>query len=363
MPAGFAPCSLRCTGQEVTPTVASSPAPSETPLPGGTTPSPLPSATPSATATPVLGTTQVLVYVRSGPGTSYSSLGLIYPGKQVQILSQEADGKWFIILYPGGPGGQGWVSSAYIKTTPPADIPTVTPNYTPTASGPVGLVMQKLNVRSGPGTSFGSLGVLPAQSVVVLTGKDTTASWLQIEYASAPGGHGWVNAGFIQAADTSGLPVLDAYGNRVVSTLAITVGPFVTLTPTPGLALDDHDSAGQPAYQVTFSPSGIRQFSYSGQVSAPQGDSEDWIGFTPYAASGISASLTVSLNCSGNGSIAVELIQDGVPLSSWGTLQCGDANKVITLAAEVNYEFHLSAVPNGSEQSLVAYTLKVRNGQ
>lgn len=338
-------------------TVSPSPTASETRPPSATPPPPTPTATP----TPIQGTTRAQVNVRSGPGTGYTSLGLINPGQTVEIVSRDASGNWYLILYPSAPQGRGWVTAAFVQAEAATAVPILAQSATPTPAGPTGVVQQKLNVRSGPGTSYDSLGMLAAGSVVVLTGKNTAASWLQIEYPSAPGGHGWVTATYVQVTDTANLPVLDEYGNPIPSGApAGSPGPVLTPTPTVGPAPDNRDSAAQPAMQGSFSPSGARQFAYSHQLSTPQGDGQDWIEFTPYAAGRVSARLTISLTCSGNGTLAVELLQNGVPVPGWGTLQCGDRDRLLTLPAGGSYVFHLSAAV-GNTQTLVAYTLTVRN--
>jgi uncharacterized protein YraI len=341
------------------PNLTDTPAPtaSETLPPTGI---PLP-PTPSVTPTPVAGTTRAQVNVRSGPGTGFASLGLIDPGQSVEILSRDAGGDWYLILFPAAADGRGWVTAAYVQTDSAAAVPTLVQSATPTPAGPTGVVLQKLNVRSGPGTSYDSLGLLPAQSVVVLTGKNAGASWLQIEFPAAPDGHGWVTAAYIRVPDVAGLPALDQYGNPLPeNTPAGSPGPVYTSTPTVGPAPDNRDSAAQPAMRVAFSPSSSRQFAYSHQLSTPQGDGQDWVEFTPYAAAGASARLTVSLDCRGNGRLAVELLQNGTPLSAWGTLQCGERDKSLALPAGGTYTLHLSATGGGG-QVLVAYTLTVRN--
>ena len=131
-------------------------------------------------------------------------------------------------------------------------------------------------------------------------------------------------------------------------------------TPTIGPAFADYDSAAKPGVRVTFSSSGTRQFTYSGQVSAPQGDPEDWVEFTPFAINASDASLVFSLTCSGNGSLTVAMEQAGTPLSGWGTLACGDLNKPITLPAGRPYELDLAPAP-GEGLQLVNYVLTVQN--
>jgi uncharacterized protein YraI len=313
---------------------------------------------PTQTATPQLieGTLTIKVNVRSGPGTTYDSLGLLNAGEKVQILFRDPTGKWYRILYPAAPEGYGWVAAQFVRIPVWTQVPLLA---TPTPAGPSGRVLQRLNVRSGPGTTFDSLGLLEPDAVVSLTGKNSTASWFQILYSSGPGGHGWVTAQYIQA-DSTALPVLDDYGTPVLSG---TSGPTpipVTPTPTIGPAFADNDSASNPAVRVTFSASGTRQFTYSSQVSTPEGDPADWVEFTPYAVNIGDARLVFSLACSGNGTLTVVLWQDGTLLPGWGTLSCGDLNKLIPLPAGRVYQMHLAPIP-GNGLTLVNYVLTVQN--
>jgi hypothetical protein len=205
------------------------------------------------------------------------------------------------------------------------------------------------------------LGILQSGEVVSLTGKNGTASWFQIDYASGPAGHGWITAQYVQTDTASDLPVLDDYGTPVTPGLAGTPsGPAMTPTPTIGPAFADGDSQAASAVQVTFSANGTRQFTYSSQVSAPYGDAEDWVGFTPYAASGTDARLLFNLTCSGNGLLTVELWQGGSALSGWGGLECGDLEKPVTLPAGQAYQIRLAPTA-GNGLRLVDYVLIVQN--
>jgi uncharacterized protein YgiM (DUF1202 family) len=334
---------------------------SPTELPTGTlTPTKTPTLpVPTTTPRPIEGTLTIKVNVRSGPGTSYDSLGLLNAGEKVQVVSQDSQGKWYQILYPSSPQGRGWVAAQFVQVAAGTAIPL---DATPTPAGPTGHVTQRLNVRSGPGTTFDSLGMLQSGDVVSLTGKNGTASWFQIEYASGPGGHGWITAQYVQTEAAANLPVLDDFGTPVTPGLAGTPSGLAVTTPTPtvGPAFADGDSRAAPAVQVTFSATGTRQFTYSSQVSAPDGDAEDWVGFVPYAASGTDARLLFSLTCSGNGLLTVELWQGGSALSGWGGLECGDVEKPVKLMAGQVYQLRL--VPAAGEGlRLVDYVLTVQN--
>jgi uncharacterized protein YraI len=338
--------------------------PTDTPI-VTVSPAALPSATdsptpapPTATATtqPVAGTLTIRVNVRSGPGTTYDSLGLLEAGEKVQIMARDLSGAWYQIVYPHAADGLGWVAAQYVQVAAGTEIPA---QATPTPAGPTGRVLQRLNVRSGPGTGFETLGMLDANATVSLTGKNATASWFQIAYPSGPGGRGWVTAQYIQA-DASGLPVLDDFGTPVPGEGSGPTPVPVTPTPTVGPAFSDDDSAAAPSVNVTFSASGTRQFTYSSQVSAPQGDPADWIAFNPYAVNGAQARLDFSLTCSGNTALSVEIQQGGTPLTGWGALACGDRDKLILLPAGQTYTLRLAPLPVEG-LGLVSYTLTVVN--
>ncbi len=342
--------------------VSPSALPTETPTLPATPLPPTTSTSLSAglTATPVLidGTLTIKVNVRSGPGTGYDSLGQLEAGVKVQITARDSQGAWYQILYPAAPQGRGWVAAQYVTVAAGSEVPA---DATPTPAGPSGRVVQRLNVRSGPGTTFDTLGLLEPGVVVSLTGKNTTASWFQIDYPAGPGGRGWVTSQYVQTDAAADLPVLDDYGSVVTPGAAGTPsGPVLAPTPTVGPAYADGDSSVSPAIRVTFSGAGTRQFVYSSQVSAPEGDAEDWVEFTPYAASGTNARLMFSLACTGNGTLTVELWQGGALLSGWGALACGETGKSILLPAGQVYQVRLAPAA-GDGMRLVAYTLTVQN--
>jgi uncharacterized protein YraI len=322
---------------------------------------PLPTATPlppAATATlpPIEGTLAIKVNVRSGPGTSYASLGMLDAGEKVLITGRLGSGDWYRILYQAAPDGIGWVASQYVRIPIWTQVPLLA---TPTPIGPTGRVLQRLNVRSGPGLAYDTLGTLEPNSLVYLTGKNSTASWFQIDYPAGPGGRAWVTAQYVQTVFT-GLPVLDENGTPIPGGTPGTASTPVTPTPTVGPAPADGDSSANPAVRVIFSASGTHQFTYSSQVSTPVGDPEDWLEFTPYSVIAADARLVFNLDCSGNSTLFIQISQGATPLPDWGNLVCGDHDKIIALPA--GQALLLSLVPApGQSLRLVDYVISVRN--
>ena len=316
---------------------------------------------PTATFTPIIitGALKARVNVRSGPGTGYDSLGLLDSGQTVQIFAQNADGTWVQIAFSPSPTGTGWISAQFVDTGG-QPIPTFTAQVTPTVAGPTGTVSQRLNVRTGPGSSYDSLGILEANTVIVLMGKNATGSWLQIQYPIGTTGRGWVSVEYVKVDGTTGLPVLDAAGTPITPGASTTIPEF-TPTATVGPALGDMDTSASPVARVTFSANGTRKFIYTNDVSTPDGDAEDWIEFTAYAPSG-SASVTLyaNLSCRGNSTLIVELWQNGKSLSAWGSLTCGDIGRNLVVTPGIPYLLRLRATP-GNGLQYVSYTLTIKN--
>jgi uncharacterized protein YraI len=304
------------------------------------------------------GETTTQVNVRAGPGTTYESLGLLGQGAALQVTLKSGDGLWYRILYPPAGDGFGWVAAAYVRLPEGSEVPG---EATPLPDGPTGSVLQRLNVRSGPATSFESLGLLETGTIVVLTARNTTGAWFQIEYPAGPGGRGWVTAQYILTSMSEDLPVLDDFGQPLSTGTPGEGLPAASPTPTPAPAPEDGDSSASPAVSIIFASGGTRTFTYSSQVSAPDGDANDWVEFTPFASlPGAQARLRISLSCQGSGGLLIELWQGGIPLADWGALACGASGQSLLLTPGVAYQLRLSAQPGDGLRS-VAYRLTLEN--
>jgi uncharacterized protein YraI len=91
----------------------------------GESPAADPNATPEATLAPVptlAGPPGVVITtselnVRSGPASSFALLGTLKLGDPVVVTGLTLNRLWYRIVYPGGPGGYGYVSVQYIRIT------------------------------------------------------------------------------------------------------------------------------------------------------------------------------------------------------------------------------------------------------
>ena len=306
---------------------------------------PAPSAAAESNISPVEGTTTTQVNVRKGPSTASKSLGLIGPFVKVQVIGKDASGSWYQIIYTESAAGKGWVRAEFLQVNVPAEIPLV---ETTSSSGAAvsGLVIQKVNVRNGPGMGFELLGVLNSSDVVFITGKDPSGAWIQIEFANAPDGKGWVTAELLQMGNTESVPIVAGAADETATP--------TDATPTPNaitlFAIQDGDSMQAPLAVVTFSPTSSRTLQVNGDVSAPDGDLEDWIQFTTD-----SEVVTIQVTCPGN-TLRVELWNNEKPVDD---LPCGDKS-FVTVIPNSSYFLRLSeSSVNGS--GYTNYILKVED--
>lgn len=307
--------------------------------------------TPAPTVAPVEGTTTTQVNVRGEPSTASPALEILGPFVKVQIVGVDPGGNWYQILFEPGPEGKGWVTAAYIQTASEPEVPVIGAGAGGTGAGSA-VALQQINVRSGPGTDFNSLGTVNAQDVVTLTGKNADGTWLQIEFAAGPEGRGWVNAAFVQVSGDADLPIITEAGQVVGTGTPTGVPP--TITPTVAAAASDDDSAAAPAVNVTFSPLGARSLFYTGEVSSPEGDGEDWVQFTSHGSV-----VSVRIECLGDGELALELWHGGQVISGWEELGCNSREQVIPVNAGEPYLVRVQANPAAEKLISVRYTLSI----
>jgi len=279
-------------------------------------------------------------------------LGIISANAKVQIIGKDPSSNWWQIIYPQGKDGKGWVTAKYVTTAGKPEVPVIGGVDANPNNGNVAIIQQKLNIRSGPGTDFNSIGTLNPQDVVNLTGKDANGAWLQIEFAAGPEGKGWVNAAFVQAKDVDKLPIVTDAGQVVGTGTPVDTPPPATPTVVP--APMDNDSAQAPAINIIFSATGTRSIQYTSDVSSPNGDTDDWLQFMPFTQT-----LQIDLTCTGNGLLSVEVLQDNKPVPS--NIACG-TSQVITTSANMAYLLHIQTKAN-DKLNYTRYTITISSIQ
>jgi uncharacterized protein YraI len=347
-------CSFQADAEALTtPTLSvttSKLAPTLTPRPSDSLLQPVPSSQP--TVHPVDGITSTQVNVRAEPSTASTVLGVIPQDMRVEIIGRDPGGNWWQILYPQGayPEGKGWVTAEFITTVSKPEVPTIGGSEADSNSGTLAVIQEKINIRSGPGTEFDSIGTLDPGDAVTLIGKDADGTWLQIEFTVGPEGKGWISAAFVQVNGVEKLPILTDVG-LVVGTgtpTAIPLTPIPTIVP----AWEDNDSSANPIMNVTFDPTRTQVSIYNGDVSAPEGDAQDWVQFTPY-----SQTILLDVSCKGS-DLDIEILQNGPAVQPMEVIDCG-SKLIVHVEPNQPIKIRFTAHSDGS-LSYTSYTLHLK---
>lgn len=125
--------------------------------------------------------------VRSGPGTGYSTVGVLYPGTKVTITEQKTYGSMI-----WGKTADGWVSMSYVTL----DKETESENDQST-TGKTGVVScAQLNVRKDAGVSYGIVAKYYKNDKVTITEQKTVSGvtwgktakgWVSMDYIKLDG--------------------------------------------------------------------------------------------------------------------------------------------------------------------------------
>jgi hypothetical protein len=109
-------------------------------------------------------------------------------------------------------------------STPVVQVVTATP-----LPGQASLVATtNLNVRSGPGSSYPTVGLLQNGQTAAITGLSYDRGWWQINFAN---GFGWVSAQYVTAQNIANVPLVQAGSPPPAAATATPVPPAPTSTP------------------------------------------------------------------------------------------------------------------------------------
>ena len=132
------------------------------------------------------------VNFRTGPGTNYSSKGVISLGTTVTV-TDTSNSQWYAVRLSNG--STGYIFAQYLKLTGNTSAPTATPAPSDPANEKTAKTTEYVNFRMGPGTNYSSKGVIPSGTAITVT--DTSNSqWYAVRLAD--GSTGYIYAQYIK---------------------------------------------------------------------------------------------------------------------------------------------------------------------
>ena len=155
------------------------------------------------------------VNVRSGPDVYYKKIGLLPAGDVAEVIGYSADRLWWAIKVPFVETGQGWVSVDYVESKNTGNVTEIEPQInsdllvisTPSPGEAALTAVTRVNIRSGPGTTYEILGRMEANQTAVIIGINYDGDWWGIKVLSAENGIGWVSAIYVRAQNAEGVEV------------------------------------------------------------------------------------------------------------------------------------------------------------
>ncbi len=218
-------------------------------------------------------------------------------------------------------------SQAQVTATvaPQTRVPDINPSD-PTCRA---LVNTGLNLRTGPGTQFDRITVLPAGTVVPIIGRIGSNQWWQVRFGATVG---WVSAQFVTVYGVcTGVPVVvtPVPPPTIPPTWTVfptfTPTPTRTLTPTPGLpdlvvasiigptlvTIPPGEPSTTAAYSVTIANTGSGNTGvFNNTITVLPGGTPQDLGVVSNLGAGESIALTITLTFDTPGAFMLRVLAD-----------------------------------------------------
>ena len=253
--------------------------------------------------------------VRSGPGIGYGSTAVLAFGTNVQLLGRNNNSSWVKVKLANG--HEGWANASLITANiAVSSLPVLTaPVLTPMAAVNSG----SLNVRSGPGVSYGITAVLDYGVNIQLLGRNNNSTWVKVKLAN--GHEGWVNASLLTAnVSISSLPVMTS--TSPISPTAVVNTGALNVRSGPGI--------GYPITSATYLGHTVSLLGRSGDAA--------WV--------------LIRLAGGHEGWVNASFLQPNIAISSLGIVEGNTA--VLPTATIATYALNVRSGP-AATYSIVAY--------
>jgi uncharacterized protein YgiM (DUF1202 family) len=331
------------------------------------------SNTPSATAAPTQAPsngseqsakTTEYVNFRSGPGTNYSSKGVIALGTTVTVTDR-SNSEWYAVRLANG--STGYIFAQYLKLNSSSSATaTPAPTQAPSGSEQSAKTTEYVNFRSGPGTNYSSKGVIASGTTVTVTDR-SNSQWYAVRLANGSTGYIFAqylkvtgtssatptptptqapsNDGTVQAKLTADVNLRRGAGTNYGVIKVIGTGTTVTVT----------DASNSQWYKVKLSD-GTEGYLFSEYLKVTSGDINSakpsaTPAPTPAPSNGtVQAKTTSDLN-----------VRKG-PGTSYGIIKVIDMNVTVTVTEATNSSWYKVKLSDGTEGYLAAQYLKITSG-
>ena len=322
----------------------------------------------SATATPAPSgseqTAKTTEYVnfRSGPGTNYSSKGVIASGTTVTV-TDTSNSEWYAVRLSNG--STGYIFAQYLKLNSSSSATaTPAPTQAPSGSEQSAKTTEYVNFRSGPGTNYSSKGVIASGTTVTVTDR-SNSEWYAVRLSN--GSTGYIFAQYLKVTGTSSATPTPTQAPSNDGTVQAKLTADVNLRRGAGTnygvikvigtstTVTVTDASNSQWYKVKLSD-GTEGYLFSEYLKVTSGDINSAKPSatptpTPAPSNGtVQAKTTSDLN-----------VRKG-PGTSYGIIKVIDMNVTVTVTEATNSSWYKVKLSDGTEGYLAAQYLKITSG-
>ena len=213
------------------------------------------------------------VHLRSGPGTNYSSKGVIASGTAITV-TDTSNSEWYAVRLSNGTTG--YMFSEYISMS--GGSSSSGSDSVPSTESTAAKTTEYVNVRSGPGTNYTSKTVIASGTSITVTDR-SNAEWYAVKLSN--GMTGYIFSQYIQlsndsSSDAGSVPSTESTPAKTTEYVNVRSGPGTNYTSktviASGTSITVTDRSNSEWYAVKLS-NGMTGYIFSIYIELESGSS------------------------------------------------------------------------------------------
>ena len=213
------------------------------------------------------------VHLRSGPGTNYSSKGVIASGTAITV-TDTSNSEWYAVRLSNGTTG--YMFSEYISMS--GGSSSSGSDSVPSTESTAAKVTEYVNVRSGPGTNYTSKTVIASGTSITVTDR-SNSEWYAVKLSN--GMTGYIFSQYIRlsndsSSDAGSVPSTESTPAKTTEYVNVRSGPGTNYTSktviASGTSITVTDRSNSEWYAVKLS-NGMTGYIFSIYIELESGSS------------------------------------------------------------------------------------------
>ena len=286
------------------------------------------------------------VHLRSGPGTNYSSKGVIASGTAITV-TDTSNSEWYAVKLSNGTTG--YMFSEYISMS--GGSSSSGSDSVPSTESTAAKVTEYVNVRSGPGTNYTSKTVIASGTSITVTDR-SNSEWYAVKLSN--GMTGYIFSQYIRlsndsSSDAGSVPSTESTPAKTTEYVNVRSGPGTNYTSktviASGTSITVTDRSNSEWYAVKLS-NGMTGYIFSIYIELESGSSS---GGGSSSSESVQARTTAGVNVRSG---------PGTNYSSKTVIASGTS---ITVTDRSNSEWYAVKLSNGMTGYIFSQYIRLSN--